>query len=434
MEINKELTFDDLDEWEEWNPQKESFMLHTISGSIAGVSEHMLVFPLDTMKTFLQTEGSNSSKLRNAFINEGPMRLMRGASTMFAGCIPAHAAYFSIYEWGKINFGADGPSHAPIAAAASGMSAVVAHDLIMTPLDVVKQRLQLGFHNGLFDAFKSIIRTEGLSALFISFPTTLLMNLPFAAVSVAANETFKKILNPKNEYNLPVYFLCGGLAGAVAGACTTPLDVIKTRLQTQHILRSTSSSIPIEQISSFSTNITKKSYLQVGSSLFPSINQSNIIIPNFASAAGSSRNKYKIASTKCNGMRPVGDIGSMLTGTTTWCEYQGKYCSNESCAAELNKRHEKLSNAKSKQIRTSTQKVSSQPMFSSFISFFRKSKIHSEDKYGGLVDTAYRIYKEEGMQAFLRGVRPRVMVQAPAVAISWSSYETAKSILSNLGV
>ena len=26
------------------------------------------------------------------------------------------------------------------------------------------------------------------------------------------------------------FALCGGMAGAIAGACTTPLDVIKTRI------------------------------------------------------------------------------------------------------------------------------------------------------------------------------------------------------------
>lgn len=49
----------------------------------------------------------------------------------------------------------------------------------MTPMDVIKQRLQLGYYNGVSDCFKSVIRQEGARALYISFPTTFLMNLPY---------------------------------------------------------------------------------------------------------------------------------------------------------------------------------------------------------------------------------------------------------------
>lgn len=64
-------------------------------------------------------------------------------------------------------------------AGAAGVVATVCHDLIMTPMDVVKQRLQLGYYNGVSDCFKSVIRQEGARALYISFPTTFLMNLPY---------------------------------------------------------------------------------------------------------------------------------------------------------------------------------------------------------------------------------------------------------------
>lgn len=39
----------DLDGWEEWNGQG-SFLHHCVAGSMAGVSEHVLMFPFDTYK------------------------------------------------------------------------------------------------------------------------------------------------------------------------------------------------------------------------------------------------------------------------------------------------------------------------------------------------------------------------------------------------
>jgi hypothetical protein len=38
------------DDWEEWDPSRGSFVHHMIAGSAAGVSEHILMFPLDTYK------------------------------------------------------------------------------------------------------------------------------------------------------------------------------------------------------------------------------------------------------------------------------------------------------------------------------------------------------------------------------------------------
>ena len=80
---------------------------------------------------------------------------------MFAGCIPSHAAYFSVYEAAKEAFGANAEGHHPFAAAASGVMATVLHDAVLTPLDCVKQRLQLGLYGGFLDCVRTMVREEG---------------------------------------------------------------------------------------------------------------------------------------------------------------------------------------------------------------------------------------------------------------------------------
>ena len=56
---------------------------------------------------------------------------------------PAHALYFATYEISKESFGGNLPGHHPLASAAAGTIATVVNDGVMTPADVVKQRLQV---------------------------------------------------------------------------------------------------------------------------------------------------------------------------------------------------------------------------------------------------------------------------------------------------
>ena len=80
---------------------------------------------------------------------------------------------------------------------------------------------------------RTVYHTEGLSAFYVSYPTTLTMSVPFTAVQFTVYEQLKSFLNPSGSYDPVTHMISGGLAGAVAGAVTTPLDVAKTILQTR---------------------------------------------------------------------------------------------------------------------------------------------------------------------------------------------------------
>jgi solute carrier family 25 iron transporter 28/37 len=78
-------------------------------------------------------------------MREGMCAPWKGSGTVLIGCIPAHAAYFSIYESLKLRLStAAGSNDHPLAASAAVAVAAVVHDSIMTPMDVMKQRLQVG--------------------------------------------------------------------------------------------------------------------------------------------------------------------------------------------------------------------------------------------------------------------------------------------------
>eukprot|EP00927_Polykrikos_kofoidii_P064556 TRINITY_DN5988_c0_g1_i1.p1 TRINITY_DN5988_c0_g1~~TRINITY_DN5988_c0_g1_i1.p1 ORF type:complete len:368 (+),score=49.97 TRINITY_DN5988_c0_g1_i1:80-1105(+) len=234
---------DDLFEWEV-RDTSTSFVHHSIAGSCAGVAEHTSMFPVDTVKTQMQASDRPiraSEAVRAVLRERGVGGFFRGAPVIAAGSVPAHIGLFGTYEFASSRLINQRRSdeHQPVAAAACGASGAVAHDFVLTPSDVVKQRLQLGRHNGAVDCVTCILRHEGATAFWRSLPATLLMNVPFTAILVATNQSLQLLYKSRFQgadavlASAPGYFLSSGLSGIVAAAATSPMDVVKTSLQTR---------------------------------------------------------------------------------------------------------------------------------------------------------------------------------------------------------
>jgi hypothetical protein len=87
------------------------------------------------------------------------------------------------------------------------------------------------------DAARTIARTEGYSALFHGYKATLWRDLPFSALQFAFYEeerAWAKKYMGSNNIGLALEIVTAATAGGMAGVITTPLDVVKTRIQTQH--------------------------------------------------------------------------------------------------------------------------------------------------------------------------------------------------------
>ncbi|KAI3461682.1 hypothetical protein Pfo_018345 [Paulownia fortunei] len=236
------------------------FWQFMIAGSIAGMVEHMAMFPVDTIKTHMQALGSYPIKsvsinraLQSIMKSDGPRGLYRGIGAMALGSGPGHAVYFSVYEFCKNSFSGGNPNNSA-AHAVSGVCATVASEAVLTPMDMVKQRLQLSSspYNGLWDCVRRVLREDGIRAFFASYRTTVLMNAPFTAVHFTTYEAAKRGLmevSPESvsDERLLVHATAGAAAGALAAGLTTPLDVVKTQLQCQGVCgcdRFVSGSIP----------------------------------------------------------------------------------------------------------------------------------------------------------------------------------------------
>lgn len=145
---------------------------------------------------------------------------------------PSHAAYFSALEATKSCLPVDHRG-TWLGDALTGAAATIAHDIIVTPLDVVKQRMQVhkSPYRSSWLCFRDILAREGPKALYASYSTTLAMNVPFMALFVSIYEATKRQLYFWD--GAVKYIVAAGVAGSISGAATTPLDVLKTRIQVE---------------------------------------------------------------------------------------------------------------------------------------------------------------------------------------------------------
>jgi len=230
----------DPDEYESL-PESTPLGVVAVAGAVAGVAEHCAMYPVDSVKTRMQSimcEKQHRVGIWKMLVTmvkeEGMMRPLRGVNAMVAGAGPAHAMYFGCLETGK-TFASRFQIDPRIGDGASAVAATCLHDAVMTPAEVVKQRMQMccSPYNSSIDCTKTIYRNEGFRAFYRSYATALSMNIPYQMAMVVTYGIVQRQANPEKAYNPWVHFLAGGVAGGVASAVTMPLDVCKTLLNTQ---------------------------------------------------------------------------------------------------------------------------------------------------------------------------------------------------------
>ncbi|RLV85879.1 putative mitochondrial carrier [Meyerozyma sp. JA9] len=225
-----------------------------IAGGLGGMVGDTSMHSLDTVKTRQQGLAHNI-KYRNMipayitmFKEEGFFRgLYGGYSPAILGSLPSTAAFFGTYEYSKRKMINDFGVNETVAYFFAGVFGDLASSVFYVPSEVLKTRLQLqGSYNnpysgsqynyrGLADAIKTITRTEGPGVFVYGYKETLFRDLPFSALQFAFYERFRQLAiyyNQADELPISTELFTGAAAGGLAGTLTTPLDVIKTRIQT----------------------------------------------------------------------------------------------------------------------------------------------------------------------------------------------------------
>lgn len=242
----------------EYEEPRPPYLHAMLAGGLGGTMGDMLMHSLDTVKTRQQGDPhippkytSMSSSYTTILRQEGA-----GASGLYGGWLPAFIGsfggtliFFGCYEGSKRAMIDSWGVSPGVAYFASGFLADLAASPLYVPTEVLKTRLQLqgGYNNPVFTsgynyrstyhALRTIVRTEGLREMFSGYKATLFRDLPFSAIQFAFYEQEQKLAKewagPGKDIGLALEILTGASAGGMAGVLTCPMDVVKTRVQTE---------------------------------------------------------------------------------------------------------------------------------------------------------------------------------------------------------
>lgn len=123
----------------------------------------------------------------------------------------------------------------------AGTYAGIVQTFIETPLEHIKIKLQnqrTQKFTGPIQCTRHLYQEGGVRSLFKGFNVTMLRNAPSYGVYFATYEVFKKKLQMMTDMSLAIsMFLAGGLGGVLSWVVIYPIDVVKTKIQSDAIQR-----------------------------------------------------------------------------------------------------------------------------------------------------------------------------------------------------
>jgi solute carrier family 25 (mitochondrial carnitine/acylcarnitine transporter), member 20/29 len=222
------------------------------AGYISGAAGILIGNPLDLIKVRLQAGTppltSTSASYTSQFSSAGS--LIRGATAPILGYGALNALLFVTYNRTSAFLNSSTTGAPPnlcttwIAGAIGGLATWV----VSTPTELVKCRAQISSSPTAASSWgitKEILRSEGIRGLYLGGVVTALRDSVGYGFYFWSYELSTRLMmsttseRESDAQQAANVLLCGGLAGVVTWASIFPLDVIKTRVQTQILVDST---------------------------------------------------------------------------------------------------------------------------------------------------------------------------------------------------
>lgn len=198
-----------------------------ISGACAGLIVDVSLYPLDTLKTRLQS-GKDFRKVG------GFRGIYKGMGPVILGSAPGAALFFVTYDTSKKFLGItkESNSNGAISYMMSACLGEVVACTVRVPVEVIKQRSQTISHLSSLKILQRTLQTENIRGLFRGYKITILREIPFSFIQFPLWEYLKHLTSKRTgKAATPMQAgWCGFFAGGIAAAVTTPLDTAKTHI------------------------------------------------------------------------------------------------------------------------------------------------------------------------------------------------------------
>jgi len=234
------------------DPKPLPFVYQFMASAVAGVSEILVMYPLDVVKTRVQIQShvpvpgvdhysGMLDCIKKIVKNEGASRLYRGISAPILMEAPKRATKFAANdEWGKFYRNMFGVAKMNQSLSIlTGASAGATEAFVVVPFELVKIRLQdkaqAANYSGPLDVVRKIVRAEGPLALYQGLESTMWRHILWNAGYFGCIFQVRAMLpaNPTNQKSIQVRndLISGAIGGTIGTVLNTPLDVVKSRIQ-----------------------------------------------------------------------------------------------------------------------------------------------------------------------------------------------------------